>query len=302
MNTRDGAPAAPSGAQLMMTSIAQPAPAPRAPRVAHLSDLHLLERRPTWRGAAHALRTRFLSFGRRLDAEERVRKVQRALAAAAGAGADHVVISGDLTEIGSDDQFEHLAEVLHDGPFAPSRVTLVPGNHDVYADPRGWDRAIAGPLRAFASSSARAVGDVVEAAGVTFLPLDVTVHQPVTSAAGELGDDDADRLSRRISDPRFAGRPMVLVQHHSPIPHRSATWQRLDGLRGWPRLMQLLERHPELQVLHGHLHYVVDALLRHARARVLGAPAVVEEKGGAPRIRVYEARDGMLESLQVIAA
>lgn len=279
----------------------QPA-ASRAPRVAHLSDLHLLERRPARRGSWLDLRTRFLSFGRRLDPEDRVLKLQRALGAAYRAGADHVVISGDLTEIGSPEQFERVAEVLHDGPFAPSRVTLVPGNHDVYTSPDGWRRAIAGPLRAFAPTSARPGGDVVEAAGVTLLPVDVTVHQPVTMAAGELAHGDADRLGRFLADRRFRDRPVVLVQHHPPLPHRFGLWQWIDGLRGWPRLVRMLERHPELQVLHGHLHEVVNKVLGHARVRVFGAPAVVEEKGGAPRIRIYEARDGMLSSLEVITA
>lgn len=292
-----------------MLSLTPPAPVaepcaapPRRPRIAHLSDLHLLERRPAWRGASHALRTRFLSFGRRLDPEDRVRKLQRALGAAHRAGAGHVVISGDLTEIGSPEQYERLAEALHDGPFAPSQLTLVPGNHDVYSDRRAWSRAIEGPLRAFRPTSAHAGGDVIEAAGVTILPLDVTVHQPVTRAAGELGESDAERLARLVADRRFKHRPMIVVQHHSPLPHRLALWQWFDGLRGWARLMELLHRNPELQVLHGHLHVIVDKLLRNARARVLGAPAVVEEKGGAPRIRIYEAVDGMLSSLQVLAA
>ena len=192
--------------------------------------------------------------------------------------------------------------MLYDGPFAPSRVTLVLGNHDFHSSPNGWRRAIAGRLRAFAETSARPGGDVVEAAGVTLLPVDVTVHQPVTMAAGELAHGDADCLGRFLADRASRDRPVVLVQHPPPLPRRFGLWQWIDGLRDWPRLARLLGRHPELQVLHGHLHEVVNRGLGHARVRVFGAPAVVEEKGGAPRTRLYEARDGTLSSLESITA
>ena len=57
---------------------------------------------------------RFLSFGRPLDALGRRNKLVHALSAARRVGADHVVISGDLTEIGSPGEFECLGEALHD--------------------------------------------------------------------------------------------------------------------------------------------------------------------------------------------
>ena len=60
------------------------------------------------------MRTRFLSFGRPLDAVGRQHKLRRAIDAAKRVGADHVVISGDLTEIRAPGEYETLAEVLHD--------------------------------------------------------------------------------------------------------------------------------------------------------------------------------------------
>src|SRR5262249_48748147 len=103
-------------------------------RIAHLSDLHLLEIEHQQRDAAGRLRLSFLSFFRKLDQRERRERVQRALAAYIASGAEHLVITGDLTEDGTEPQFEVLAEVLHESGIDPREITLTAGNHDAYTD------------------------------------------------------------------------------------------------------------------------------------------------------------------------
>src|SRR5271165_7300302 len=134
-------------------------------RIAHLSDVHMLDARPGRPRSGWSWRHHFLSFGRPLDCVERRRKFAHALSAAHRVGATHVVISGDLTEVGSSAEFETLAEVLHESEFSPEHVTLVPGNHDLYSSPDGWRQAIAVPLSAFAPTSAGDPGLVLECAG-----------------------------------------------------------------------------------------------------------------------------------------
>src|SRR6185503_3223786 len=99
-------------------------------RIAHLSDIHMLERSP-----GYGLSVHWLSAGRRLDAASRIRKLLRAFEAAKRTGATHYVVSGDLTESGTAAQFEQFAETLHDTGVEPERITLVPGNHDAYGPP-----------------------------------------------------------------------------------------------------------------------------------------------------------------------
>ena len=76
-------------------------------RIAHLSDLHLLDPHPDG-SRSYGFDVRFVSLGRKLDARARMRKVSRALEAAHRAGVDHVVVSGDLTETGTPQQFEPM--------------------------------------------------------------------------------------------------------------------------------------------------------------------------------------------------
>ena len=262
-------------------------------RIAHISDVHMLDARPGRARSGWGMRHHFLSFGRRLDVEGRRDKLANAMSVARLAGADRVVISGDLTEIGAPEEYESLAEVLAQSAFAPGRVTLVPGNHDLYTSPEGWRRALEGPLRPYAASSASRPGVLIEHDDVALMPLDVTIHQPVTRSAGMIADDALEMVERRASDPALSRRPLVVVQHHPPFVRKTSALHWLDGLVGAASLMVLLEKFRHLFVLHGHLHAAVNRVLECGVARVLGATATVEDRTAA-RVRLYDVREGRL--------
>lgn len=252
-----------------------------AKRIAHLSDLHVLARRRS-RKTTHDLGTRFVSIGRSLDTEGRAGKVLRAIREARALGADHFVFSGDLTELGTEEQFEAFADCLDEAHLDPEHVTVVPGNHDTYASPDAWQRALEGPLARYRRGAADGHGKVVWRGNTAVVPLDVACHQKVTRSAGELTEEAAEGLARRLFDPAMRGCAIVVVMHHPPFPHGSRAWQWIDGLCGHERMAELLRRVPNAHVLHGHLHYVVD------RERIFGATATVEDESGTSRVRIYD--------------
>jgi Icc protein len=265
-------------------------------RVAHLSDVHVLERRqgggsPV--GDGYTLRTRLVSYARSFAPEARVEKLRRSLAAARESGASHVVISGDLTEIGNDAQFDVFAQALHDSKITPSSVTLVPGNHDAYTSETSWARAMSGPLAAFAESSAGKAGKVVDRGDVVFLPIDASCFQSITRAGGEITRATSDAIEARLVDPALERKTVVLVLHHPPFAPRGRVSGWVDGLRGSTRLLEIVQRHANVQVLHGHLHKAVDCFA--GGCRIFGAPAVVDDRESA-RVRVYELKSGVFEA------
>jgi 3',5'-cyclic-AMP phosphodiesterase len=270
-------------------------------RIAHLSDVHILEARPN-PSPLHNLSVQFVSLARPLDAKGRTRKLRRGLAAARKAGADHFVISGDLTEVGTPDQFEAFAEELAASAIEPERFTLVPGNHDAYTSGEAWRRALEGPLRPYASGAAVEPGKVVERGDIVLLPIDVSVFQSIARSAGELSPANGDALEHRLDDPAFGKKAIVVVQHHQPFAHARSAWQWIDGLRGTARIMDLLARHPRVSVLHGHMHRVVDRIVGLGMSRIFGAPAIVEDAEGQPRVRLYDVRDGTLEAVGMCPA
>lgn len=287
-------------------------------RIAHISDLHILDPRTVTSGSRYRFATRAVSLGRAIDPASRARKLARALAAAKAARASHVVISGDLTELGHRSEFEYLARVLEEAKLPAGSVTMVPGNHDAYTGAGEWSRALEGPLSGFREASAEQPGKVVERDDVVVLPIDSSYFQTIARSAGRFTEEAARAVERRLLDPAFAHKSIVLVLHHPPFAHdESRIWQWVDGLRGYRHLLELLLRHPRVQILHGHLHKALDrfvgigkdALLRvedlgrartspYAKARIFGAPATVEDREEA-RVRLYDVLEGSLESVSL---
>jgi 3',5'-cyclic AMP phosphodiesterase CpdA len=279
-------------------------------RVAHLSDVHTLDPDPHRGSTRYRYSTKFVSIGRPVDPRARARKLARALSAAKASGADHFVITGDLTELGDDAEFEHFAHLLDDAHLPAGSVTLVPGNHDAYTTERSWQRALEGPLRPYADASAGELGKIVDRGNVVLLPIDTSFFQTIARSAGMFTPEAAIAVQRRIDDPAFKDKTILLAMHHPPFErHMNPVAEWIDGLRGCARVLDMLARHARLQILHGHLHRVVDRIVGLGkgvagvanRTRVFGAPAIVDDAEDVPRVRLYDLRDGALESAGLFA-
>ena len=277
-------------------------------RIAHLSDVHTLDPHHRRSSARYRFATKFVSLGRPVDPRARAKKLLRGLEAAKKSGADHVVISGDLTEMGDASEFEHFANLLEDARMTEDSVTLVPGNHDAYTTAAAWRRALEGPLRRYAAASAGEAGKVVVRGSVAMLPIDTSFFQSMVRSGGSFTNDAARAVQARIDDPALRDKSIVLVMHHPPFEGRkNALTEWVVGLSGHTYLLDMLRANPRLQLLHGHLHRVVDRIVDlgrgvAGRARIFGAPAVVDDEEGRPRVRLYDVRDGQLESAGLFAA
>jgi 3',5'-cyclic AMP phosphodiesterase CpdA len=248
-------------------------------RIAHITDLHLVEHDYARRSARDRRRLQYLNTGRNIDPERRRLKAVAALRAASCA--DHIVITGDLTEDGTLAQFEVLAEVLAEAQIEPGRVTLVPGNHDLYSAPDAFRRALQGPLRPYAVAGAP--DDPVDLGEALLLPVCTAVPQSYLYSHGVLSRPDCERitaLARRR-------RTVIVAQHHPPLGHRNPIRNWIDGLRNVATSAALLMMHAHVHVLHGHLHAQASRQLEGGRpAQVHCAAAVLES---AAHVRFYAA-------------
>jgi 3',5'-cyclic AMP phosphodiesterase CpdA len=195
--------------------------------------------------------------------------------------------------VGIPEEFVSLGEALRESGFAPERITLVPGNHDLYSSADAWKWAIRGPLSEFEASSATEPGRIIECVGANIMPMDATIHQPVMRSAGFLSDEALDVMDRRASDPGLANKPLIIVQHHPPFLLGTCAWQWIDGLTGSRRLMAMMRAYRHLVVMHGHLHTLVTRAVGDDVPRILGATAVVEDLAMS-RVRIFDCRDGQV--------
>lgn len=242
-------------------------------RIAHLSDLHLL----SLEGAVP-----FRLFNKRitgyLNLRFKRRSVHKPLPVMAAAaeirrlGIDHVVITGDVSNLALEREFALVRRFLdQDLGLPPERVSLVPGNHDTYT--RGSHRT--SRFARYFAPYLRSDIDVgapypfVHLRGpVAFIGLSTAQPRPPLVASGALGAAQLLALERLLAHPEVQRRTAVVLQHHPW--HNPSTWAKtqLEGLTDAAAEARVLQLLPRGLLLHGHLHRRIHRELPTARGHI----------------------------------
>ena len=171
---------------------------------------------------------------------------------------DLVVISGDLADTPTAEEYDHLKRLL-----APLKLPFVgiPGNHDS----RQMMRA-AFPRAAFAFASGP-LNQRLEIGGLDLVLLDSSVHgQP----HGELDAPTLQWLDATLaSSPE---RPALLFLHHPPF--QTGIWHMdRQNLLNAGELAAVVRRHPRVQrIAAGHVHRATLTMFAGVPAMICPAP------------------------------
>jgi 3',5'-cyclic AMP phosphodiesterase CpdA len=176
---------------------------------------------------------------------------------------DAIVLSGDLTDGGFDEEYDILAEMIR--RHLPMPVYVIPGNHDR----REGMKARLGHL-----PGVRSDPQFIQYA-VDDLPVRLVMLDSIVPFKGH-GDLCADRLAfldrTLAAEPR---KPTLVVLHHPPIQCSIA---HMDEVRLFAAaaLEAVIQRHPQVErVLCGHAHRPIIA--RFGGTVVQVAPSVVHQ-------------------------
>lgn len=239
-------------------------------RIAHLSDLHLL----SLEGAVP-----FRLFNKRITGYLNLRfhrkSVHKSFAVRAAAREiqrleiDHVVITGDVSNLALEGEFALAQRFLEeDLGLPPSRVSLVPGNHDAYTRGAHRERRFAATFDRFLVSDLPELtprGEVFPCVHLrgpaAIIGLSTALPRLPLVASGALGRAQLDALGRILDHPEVRGRTPVLLQHHPIHNPKGLTKRTLEGLIDAAEEAQLLDRVARGLLLHGHLHRRVHRTL-----------------------------------------
>jgi 3',5'-cyclic AMP phosphodiesterase CpdA len=249
-------------------------------RLAHCSDLHLLSltgarlldfANKRWIGGLNLLANR----GRHHRSE-----IFEAMIEDLNQGtADHLVVTGDLTNLALPDEFRFARQLFDQLALGSANVSVIPGNHDAYvasgmhdftehfapyfaSDPEwrwGVDRA-AEPRSSHGHSRSDRRSDVLSdpwptvriRGPVVIIGLSTSHQTPWFTAYGRLGATQLERLRQVLADPRLANLCRVIAIHHPPAGGTSHSVVR--GLRDRDALAAILAETGAELILHGHEH------------------------------------------------
>ena len=252
----------------MLDGLVQSAPATLADQtvrmvstvtLAHLSDVHLAPLEgftmPYW-NLKRALG--FLNWQR-----GRVRVHQRGVADKIAADVraqapDHIAVSGDLANLGLPAEYR-AARLWLETLGSPDRVSVVPGNHDVYTGRMHGASCLADWAHFMASDAwgsdllghHRGFPYVRHIGPVALIGVNSAVPTPPFVAAGRLGAHQIAALANVLDRVRGEGLARVVMIHHPPLPGQAPKRRALEDA---PALKAVLGQHGAELVLHGHNH------------------------------------------------
>jgi Icc protein len=172
--------------------------------------------------------------------------------------ADALLLTGDLVDGGSDEEYAYLRELL---TSVPMPVYMIPGNHDAREPLR----------RAFADASwmpdSGPIQYVIDEHPVRIIALDS--HVP-GEPHGELDSAQLAWLEARLAED--SSKPTVLMVHHPPFVTGIDFMDSIRLARGADELGVIVERHSQVErLLCGHVHRAME--IRWHGTLVMTAPS-----------------------------
>lgn len=255
-------------------------------RIAHVSDLHVLSPRGVeWRRIL--FNKRLTGYANLIRQRGRVyrREYLAAVLSAAVGQADQLVVTGDVTNLSLEREFEE-ARALLDGAARAVEVTVVPGNHDVYLPSIHERRRFLHHFGPFVRSDLPGLAcdlpagpfPCVKLRGpAAIIALSSAVPRPPFVASGRVGEAQLRALAAVLAHPEVARRTPVVLIHHPPVDRRVRLARLRDGLVDAEELRRVLSPLARGLVLYGHLHLRLRGRLRTAA----GVVDVVGASGAA---------------------
>ncbi len=248
-------------------------------KIAHLSDLHVLslEGVSPWRFFNKRL-TGYANLRLKRKHVHRPAYVRAIAQEIRRTNVDHVVITGDVTNLALESEFELAKRLLEDDlGLDPRDVSIVPGNHDLYTrgamTKKRFSSYFADYLKSDLPELAVDVGGgrfpFVKLRGpAAIIGLSSAVPRPPFVAAGKLGKKQIAALGDVLRHPEVKKRTPVVLLHHPAHNPLSRVKTLLEGLHDAALLWTGVRDLTRGLVLHGHLHTRVQRALPTSLGRL----------------------------------
>ena len=272
-------------------------------RLAHCSDLHLLSHEGArwielankrWIGAMNLISHRARQY--------HVAAFDDMIEDLNAQGIDHVLCTGDVTNLAMEREFLFARERFDKLARGPHDVTVIPGNHDAYVA-----EGIAHFATTFApyhtSDWAWDDGDdspwpILRLRGELAL-IGVTTSRatPWFTAYGYVGDAQLARLRRLLLDDRLRGKARLVAIHHPPAGKRARS--KIRGLHDHEAFAKVIAETGADLIVHGHEHRCMSESLPGPAGDVAVHGVASGTYEHTARYRIYEIDRGKIRTDQV---
>ncbi len=246
-------------------------------KLAHISDPHLSTLdEVSWTQLLNKRVLGYLSWYGNRRHIHRMDVLEDLLSDLATTKSNHLVISGDLTHIGTPQEFRQVAEWLA-RHGSPEQISVVPGNHDSYVneDP-GRTLSLWSPFMLGDDQDGKTSSELFpsfrQRGPVAIVGLSTAVPTAPFFATGKLGTAQISKMKELLERARQMGLFRIVVLHHGPLESSNKFRKRLIDAGEFREALSTVGA--EL-ILHGHGHHPVTEWLdvNGTEVPVVGAPS-----------------------------
>jgi len=240
-------------------------------RIAHISDLHLNTKLK----------------------RENILKTKKLIQYALDSGAEHFVITGDVSDNADEKDFNILKKLLEDFDLLSSdKTSIVIGNHDIFGGPQTIQEIVHFPQKCLSVNYHRKVAlfincfkelfqNVIQLHEESFFPYAKVfrnillvglnsvdeysrIKNPFASN-GHISKIQRHGIKAILAKNEFKDKIKIILTHHHFYPKNVAShssertmWNRIENytmkLRGKKKLLKMFQEHNVKLVMHGHSH------------------------------------------------
>ena len=270
-------------------------------RIAHLSDIHVLDLAGVraWRYLNKRLTGLANIIGSRRSAHP-IHVLEAAIAGLVADPVDHVVITGDLSNLALETEFRRARDLL--APLGGyEHLSVIPGNHDIYTRGSARDRrfeAFFGDLM-WPPGAERIYPWFKDLGEAKLLGFNSAFPTAPLMAIGTVSDAQLARLAALADAGALAGGCVIALVHHNLHP-RGWRKDRMHGLTNRDAVVRACADAGVTVILHGHTHEAHrfssgDATIIGSGSSTWSDPA----PDHTARYNVYDVGDGALRSTEV---
>jgi len=276
-------------------------------RIAHISDLHIaaFDDVPLRRFANKRVTglINLMTFRRN---EYSLDIFERLVADLIDESFDHVVVTGDLSNLALESEFQAVFDRLKLlGGWR--KVSVIPGNHDAYTRGAVATRRFESTFypfmfRQFSDLDVDVYPYLKLFDGVAVVGVNTAIRTPPLASWGRVGSRQMGRLIEILSSDRVRSAFKIVLLHHH-LHEREMPEQLLANLLDQNAFVNVIKGHSVDLVLHGHDHVAHQGVLSNGqhRTQVFGNGSSTRHDPDPARVaryNVYTVDDGQLRNVE----
>jgi len=240
-------------------------------RLVHISDPHLSNLdNVTWRQLVNKRILGYLSWRFNRRKVHRMDILSTLISDLDEIKANHLVISGDLTHIGTADECQQVNQWLTSLGTSDD-ITVIPGNHDCYTDDDAsettnrWSEYMTSDDESNADNNDANFPSLRQRGPLAIIGLTTALPTAPFFATGRLGLTQIEKLAELLEKTVRQGFFRVVLLHHGPLMGSNKYRKRLIDAE---QFRAVIKSHGAELILHGHGHHTVNGVLETDKSEI----------------------------------